>query len=424
MLRINRVALMALATFALTATAHAGNVQDAATKYEVPTIEYKKLTVHGHDLLHYDNNGGELNLGSDFSMVKQNAELEYRVWNSLGINVTFPSEGDGGHAIDDNLGGLYRQYFTGLCGVYAVVGADIGISMVKDGDLTADMAAYVGAGFGRMLDARSVAQAAAMCPDCDAAKLMGIAEVISKRESYSAANEYDGAMNFANDLAKAAGSDNVFKLLQVLDSPIYNVGSRNVGYAIEAGLHVAKRLAGAEGTTDGMNMAVGQSLGWAMLLDDTSGVWVTENFAMGMQNDLAAPISHLNDFSHPGDGNMVVGAQIGYNKDLSASSNILATVDVSYDMPKDLDAVLGWLLHVEYNHAMGSKMVASVYANVWNADHAGPHGGGGDDLGAALEDLLGGLGEALGGDDGDAAPAAEVDDPQYELGVNFTYYVF
>jgi hypothetical protein len=421
MLRINRVALMALATFALTATAHAGNVQDAATKYEVPTIEYKKLTVFGNDLLHYDNSGGELSLGSDFMMVKQNAEVAYSVWNSLGINVTFPSEGDGSHAIDDNLGALYRQYFTGSRGVYATVGADIGISMVKDGDLTADLAAYVGAGYGRMLDARSVAQAAAMCPDCDAAKLMGIAEVISKRGSYTAANEFDGAMNFANDLAKAAGSDNVFKLLQVLDSPIYNVGSRNVGYAIEAGLHVAKRLAGAEGTTDGMNMAVAQSLGWAMLLDDTSGVWVTQTFAMGMQNDLAAPISHLDGFNHPGDGNMAVGAQIGFNKDLSASSNILATVDISYDMPDGGDAVLGWLFHGEYNHAMGSKMVASVYTNVWNADHAGPAGSGDDAAVAALVEALAG---ALGGD-GAAAPAAEeADDINYELGVNFTYYVF
>ena len=58
-MRLNRATLIALATVAISSTAFAQAVQEAATNYEVPSYDTMTLDVHGGDLLTYskDNSG-------------------------------------------------------------------------------------------------------------------------------------------------------------------------------------------------------------------------------------------------------------------------------------------------------------------------------------------------------------------------------
>ena len=74
---------------------------------------------------------------------------------------------------------------------------------------------------------------------CDSVKLTRIAEVIGQRNQYVVQYRFEADKYFYDALAKEFGNLNpeeIFELRQILESPLYNIGSRLVGWTVSLGL--------------------------------------------------------------------------------------------------------------------------------------------------------------------------------------------
>ena len=383
-MRLNRATLIALATVAISSTAFAQAVQEAATNYQVPTFETKTLDVHGGDLFSYDKAAAPdadatmtFHLGSDFGMWSQSPEKLFYVTNDLDISGGKAGDADLTWGVDDVITGGYHMWLMGSRGVR--VGGDVVIGIGLDSDdgsgemgKNIAFAAKVGAGYGRVIDARTIAVAAAMYEavgkTASAADLAKAAEIMGQY----AAGAYDAkykdptaaASAYYADLGAAVGTDNPFKLAEVENSPIYNIGSRKAGYHFDVDFGVASGDHGVEGG-DGQSMSVVQSAGYAMLLADNMGLSIEETLWYGLDDNeaqlTAAGIDAL--VGHPGKSNMLVNIDIDWNLDHSSQWSSSAHVDFDLFKQKDLDDMgMAWGLHAETNYALGTK--ATAYANL------------------------------------------------------------
>ena len=137
-MRLNRATLIALATVAISSTAFAQAVQEAATNYEVPTFETKTLDVHGGDLFNYEKAAGAedasmtFHLGSDFGMWSQSPEKLFYVANDLDISGGKAGDADLTWGVNDVITGGYHMWLMGSRGVR--VGGDVVIGIGLDSD--------------------------------------------------------------------------------------------------------------------------------------------------------------------------------------------------------------------------------------------------------------------------------------------------
>lgn len=380
-MRLNRATLIALATVAISSTAFAQAVQEAATNYEVPTFETKTLDVHGGDLFNYSKAAGaedasmSFHLGSDFDMRNQSPETLYYVTNRLNINGSQADGNDLAWGVDDVITGGYHMWLMGSRGVR--VGGDVEVGIALDGGGGADemtkaiaFAARVGAGYGRVIDARTIAVAAAMYEavgkTASAADLAKAAEIMGQYVAGAYDAKYkDGvaaAAAYYADLGAAVGTDNPFKLAEVENSPIYNIGSRKAGYHFDVDFGVASGDHGADEA--GQSMSIVQGAGYAMLLADNMGLSLEETLWYGLDDNEAATTAAGIDalVGHPGKSNLKVEIDVDWNLDHSSQWSSSAHVDVNITLPDGGDMIMDWGLHAGTNYAMGTK--ATAYANL------------------------------------------------------------
>jgi len=179
--------------------------------------------------------------------------------------------------------------------------------------------------------------------------LLRVAEVIGKRSSYSADDVYNGAVNFNAALAEAIGGASAaesHKLLQVLDSPIYNVGNRSVGWEVTAGL--AADLGDVASDSAETSNVIAQGFNYGMLLSDTMGAYVSETFTMGLDEGASQDIA----------------IAAGLNLDHSIRHNTTAGLNVDVNLPSEGDMALNWSIGAATNYVIGSNLVASAGLDV------------------------------------------------------------
>lgn len=409
---LKRTFLALVACIAIPSTA-SGQVQEAASNFEIPSFETKYLDVHGQDLFSLNDAGAmNINLGSNFWMASQTPEQTWNVSNGLEINMSkADSDADMGKVIGNVLRADYQKFFGGSRGLSVITGLDLTFGMIDDAKaLNAGL--VVGVGYGRKFNARTVAQAAAMCAasgkTCTAADLNKIADIIGKNSAgyYAAQFKADGPVEFNKELSAATGGE-AAKNAQVLGSNIYNIGNRHVGWEANATLNIASGDHLAEGDdASGMSMHIAATGGYGMLLDDNSGINAGVSFLMGMGQEYAGGTA-LAD-AHPGDGNMAVALDLGYNLDHSSSWNTTADFNFNMNLPKEGDATNSWGLDIASNYALTTEALAGISIHAGSAV-AAP---------AAVADPITGVVDP-------AAPVADGgSDLAWNVQAHFTYFIF
>lgn len=225
--------------------------------------------------------------------------------------------------------------------------------------------------YGRVVNARTVAQAAAMCEvagqTCDASALHRIAEVIGRAEAgyYLTKFKYDADAEFYKDLAKEVGTDQPFKLRQVLTSPIYQISDRWVGWELGFDLSLAS---GDHGNDDGdedpgEDLLLQERARYATLFTDDLTFWVTQELLHGMLQTAAVGLPE-----HPGERMSVLGLETGLNWDIKYSWNLQSVLfgNLSFHSSGEYHSNYG--LHVETNYALGSRFLAGLAGNLCNGD--------------------------------------------------------
>ena len=161
MKKLNKILLSVLVLCATGPMAFAG-VQDAATNYEVPTYDSMQLDVHGQDLFSYDDSGAlNIHVGSDFVMDNQSPMMNFGITNKLKIDAGMAnSDADFSFNLMETAKVSYQQFLGDSRGLSVRGDVALGLGV---GDATQFAAVvHAGAAYGRMVNAKTVAQAAAM----------------------------------------------------------------------------------------------------------------------------------------------------------------------------------------------------------------------------------------------------------------------
>ncbi len=238
------------------------------------------------------------------------------------------------------------------------------MAAVGEADPTLESLVFAGAGYGRIVDARTVAQAAAVYEALDrpatAEDLLRVAEIIGQRNAYGVTYRFEANQVFYADLTEALGGlegAEAFIVQQVLESPIYNIGARQVGW--EVGVRGASVVTGL-GSSDALGSSyVQQHAGYAHLLDARTGLLVEERVTLGLDDRAESTLD--DDFVSPGE-NVVEGElQLTVNRNHSAMWESLARASLTQTL--DLEANQGaptYELGAQTNVALGVRGVASA----------------------------------------------------------------
>lgn len=243
--------------------------------YDIPTFEYRSFRVSGDDLMSWSKQGDDSNtsidLGGDYSYISQSPEFSLGYGGEFSYDSETIGENDptGGW----NLGVPFEvnKYFGDSHGIFGF--ADGNLSMNggpnweagnmygHDPDDTGDLNLTVGAGYGRVISAKPVAQAAAMAGELggnisnDA--ILAMAGIISKWNSgwYHQTYKDDATVQYYNDLANAAGNSGAaMQIQQIATSSVYQISDRSIGWFVRAGMW--NNYMRAEGDEGKGNMAV------------------------------------------------------------------------------------------------------------------------------------------------------------------------
>jgi hypothetical protein len=237
---------MWLAILSSTAFASGNVVAAAANDFKVPTFTAHQVVFSGQDLFAIGGtqDGTEfmnMNLALGWNYLAQTPEQTISYSNDLSTiyatDITGQTlSGSEVVAVD------YTRYQSvgdrnTFYGVGAAFGAGSGAFSVEPISIDTRVGAQVG--LGRVVDARTLAQAAQMLKllgrKPSAATLNAVAEVIGQRIAYINEHRYESDIYFFKDLGEALGgltTNQVYRVQQVLDSPLYNIGSRHTGTEI------------------------------------------------------------------------------------------------------------------------------------------------------------------------------------------------
>ena len=355
-------------------------VHDAATQYLVPTLTATNLDVQGRDLFRYgDDEDLRVNLGSNFLYLTQSPESTLSVTNRALFEFRGAPDARG-HTLVDDLEGSYRRYFAGPRGIFAEGAFGSAVENV-DGDAVEGQTELalrfaVGGGFGRVVDARTVAQAGAMCTlsavRCDAKQLLQIAELVSKQEAgyYDAEYKLDAKRKFYAELAKAVGASDQFLLDQVLTSPLYKISAKRVGYEVGVrlrGLHgdLVKEDDAEDG--GGTDLLVEQFARWGYLLNSRTALHAEETFTHGMKQ-LATSEDRLG--GHPGQKNNLLTLEAGVGHDHSYQWTSRLTARLALLLPDQGDSQSNYSLVGETDVAVGTRATIGADLMLGNGDTA------------------------------------------------------
>jgi len=227
--------------------------QSLFNQYDIPEYTYSTFQVSGQDLFSMRSEGDistmDMNVGADYMSMSQSPGFNL----SYGVNFDYNSNDDGTDSDDAstsnwnmNVPFAADKYFGGTKGGFGFANGTLsmwGGDDVAEGDEnTGDLYLTVGAGFGRVVSAKPVAQAYAIADAIDGDNsdetILAVAAVLGKGMEYYT-NEYkdDADQQFFNDLAEAAGNAGAaMTIRKVLESPAYNISDRSAGWSVKAGL--------------------------------------------------------------------------------------------------------------------------------------------------------------------------------------------
>ena len=228
--------------------------QGVLDQYDIPEYQSQSFSLSGDDLFNMTSTGDasstSMNFGADYNSYSQ------RPGYNLGYGVQFDytsssddSGVEGSSAVDNanwwmDVPFEMYQYFGGTRGMFGFAEGNMfmfGGDESEGNDDTSDLYLTIGAGYGRVVSAKPIAQAFviadALGVDASDDTILAIAEVLGAEDSYEALYKNDAEQKFYDDVANAAGASNgAMTVYKVLRSGIYNVSDRWTGYAVKASL--------------------------------------------------------------------------------------------------------------------------------------------------------------------------------------------
>ena len=219
--------------------------------YDVPEYEYRTFQLSGSDLFNSitvgDNSMTRMNVGADYMSKYQSPgyNLSYGL-NFVNNSMSVSTDGDDFDESEWNMNLPFSvdKYFNDTKGMFGFADGEylsFGGEAYDDVDDTADLPLTVGAGYGRIVSAKPVAQAYAIADalgiDADDDTIAAIAAVIGSEASYESIYKDDATQQYYNDLAEASGvNGSAMQIQKVLTSPAYNISDRFTGWDVRAGI--------------------------------------------------------------------------------------------------------------------------------------------------------------------------------------------
>jgi len=329
-----------------------GFAQDVSVydNYKIPTFESKTLYVQGQDFLNYKSQGSNnrmlMNLGGNLDWRNQSPMMTYYVKD----NLSYTSDSKGSPSGDATSTMANHLWFGGkkwmmddAKGVFAFVDGDLQYSKTTDFDATKSLPLTLGAGYGRVTEAKPVAQAIVILKElgADASNdnVLKLADVIAKWNAgyYIAMYKDDAAIEYYKAIAGVTGKgEDAIKVGRILVGAPYQIADRWVGWWGQIGY---SNDVMADPSTSG-NIKLGGQYAMPMDLDKQFYAWAWYNMDL---ND--NPINNFN-----------LGAS--YSIDHSYLWSSIAKFDFTSYMPDKGDGVSDWSLSIESDYWVINQLSA------------------------------------------------------------------
>ena len=345
-------------------------VKQAASDFEVPTFTSQQIAIEGQDLLAITGSAynavADGQLAVSYTRVAQTPQQTLTIGESTTIyattggshDLTLAAEGVGAVQIE--------RYLFGSRGLGLTGGLAAGAAQVANDDPLADIFLSGGVSYGRIVDARTLAQAQAMYEVLDREptleQLVAVAELIGRRAAYTAEYQYDADIHFYNDISEAlgwVGQAEIYRIQQVLDSALYNIGSRVTGWTLGGRADL-----GAGNLLDqgGAISALSQYAAFATLMGRGTSLTLSETVTHGLSDSGASQVLTQVISTVPGSTSLTVAAALSVDHSSSWSSSATGSFTATAGLPPDEDGTgsetAAWEAAAQSNLAVGSKLVA------------------------------------------------------------------
>ena len=310
-------------------------------QYDIPEYEYRTFQLNGDDLFNMtstgDNSTTSMNVGANYRFMSQSPDANC----SYGLDFTFDMFDEGvdstGYsnfdvalpfAFDKYLVGGNKGGFGFVDGNFEMWGGDqAGEGTIYEDD-SMDLNLTLGGGYGRVVNARAVAQAYAIADavgDTSDGTVLAIAAVIGAAGSYANTYKDDADEMYYNDIANAAGDPGAaMKISKILNSPAYNISDRSSGWSVRAGL--TNNYMQCEDCDDAGNFDL--SADYAMPMGMDKQLSAGFDYGMDMNDEggttMGLDVSCTMDHSY----NWASSASFGYDSSTSGGDNAVTSSDI------------------------------------------------------------------------------------------------
>ena len=282
--------------------------------FDIPTFQFKNANVSGSPLFSSISSGEGsstiINAGGRYTFSSQSPEFTYSYGGELaygsqtitvlGNEESFEDETTKSGEYALNAPFSVNKYFGDSKGAYAFADGNLDYHGGKDWeniDDTGDLNLTVGGGYGRIISAKPVAQAAAIASELGGGisdeGILEMAAIISKASSGYYINLYkdDAQIEYYNALEVASGKTGVtMKIMQIMTSPVFNISDRHVGWFARAGLTDNYMKAEGDETKSSLSLEAGYAK------------------PMGMDKQLTASFEYDKNMAEFGGSEMLLGA--------------------------------------------------------------------------------------------------------------------
>jgi len=214
--------------------------------FDIPTFSYRTAQLNGDPMISMTSEAGEsvtdMSFGGSYDFSSQSPEMSY----SYGSDLEYESNGATETTEWDlDVPFSVNKYFGDSHGVFGFADGNLnmfGGDAYEGVDDTKDLNLTVGAGYGRVISAKPVAQANAIAGELGGASdaaVLEMAGIISKWNSgwYHMEHKDNATVQYYNDLADASGnSGSAMKIQQITTNAVYNISDRSIGWYVQAGL--------------------------------------------------------------------------------------------------------------------------------------------------------------------------------------------
>lgn len=235
---------------------------DLFYQYEIPTYEYNLQYFYGQDFLNYFKRNTlesqrqftrmEFDLGYEQFRFSQSPMTTTEAYSMANINYNSTTDKTPANKVEDEtttslllMSGCRNWYLNDSRGMFVFLDpAVMYLNDFSNSFYIQAMDAAVGAGFGRVISVRNVAQAYKIVKELELqdsdSLILQIAETLEKNNNGFFAGQYlnDSEIEFYKELAALTGKPaQAMKIQQIINSPFYQTSQRFVGWEIKVGLN-------------------------------------------------------------------------------------------------------------------------------------------------------------------------------------------